>query len=528
MKAIDAFDYLTPSKWITLSPLSKIEILEEVRCNIQTYKKEIADTEVRLKNGLMGENLYLSPESYLSTTAPIANLINTLINLYTKLIKNGQPKPNFIKSKDIFTYDVNIQPFDLKERLLSVNQKFYLRVKGKPKQTNPLTKEAGVIAIISSGSVSSNMEVLKALFLENKTVIHKPHRLNEDIEKLWRKVLKPLIKARALEYCNVDEGEALSKLEGLHQIYFSGEEKTNSKIIKSTNTPVVSQLGSNNPLIIVPGIRPWTISEIKHKANEIATVSKLNGGAICGRPQTIITCAKWNQRDLFLMELKKAIVNTTPAAGTYYPSSIDKKNDFLNNVVDYETLHPENGKYKYSDFIIKTNSDIDNFSNKNEAFFQFLNEVPLFTNTNQEEFLEKAVNYCNNNLFGDLGCMIIIDDSTKFKFEKVLEKSIDNLKYKNIAINSILPNMLLNPYFSTANSTNNSKFNFSNIYGFENVEKSILIDSFISITHIIRTNKSAFYNLALSISNYVFKPSWKSLSKVLSIGLYNRLLRPDF
>lgn len=261
MKASDAFDYLTPNKWITLSPLDRIVLLEEIRRNLQTYKKELAHEENRLKNGLMGEQLYYSPESFLATTAPVGNLVNSLLSLYKNLIKERLPKLNIVSNVDLLTYDVKVEPFDFKERFFTATQNFYLRVKGNPKQVNPLNKKAGVIAIISSGSNSSYMELLKAIFLENKAVIHKPHRINEGTEKIWRKILKPLINSKVLAYCNSDEGKELVKLNNLHKIYFNGSEKTLDELKKLTKTTILSQIGGNNPIIVVPGLKPWTLSE---------------------------------------------------------------------------------------------------------------------------------------------------------------------------------------------------------------------------------------------------------------------------
>ncbi len=531
MKASDAFDYLTPNKWITLSPLSKIRLLEEVRRNLQTYKKELAHEENRLKNGLMGEQLYFSPESYLVTIAPVDHLINALINLYKVLLKDFIPQPFQVSKSDEFNYRVRIRPLNFKDRILTASQAFYLSVKGSPIQINPLDKPSGVIAIISSGSTSTNLEVLKAIFLENKAVIHKPHRLNEGIERIWKKVFKPLSQAKVLSYCDTNEEERLTQLSDLHQIYFHGSEHTVSKIKKQSNTAIVAQIGGNNPVIIVPGLKPWSLEEIQHQVNELVTAAKLNGGATCGRPQTVITCKKWKQRDLFLMELKKAIINNTPAAGSYYPSSLDYRQNFLEHLDKVEVLYPEFGKYKYSDFLFTTNdsSELD-YSHQHEAFFQFLNETAIDTNPNPEEFLEAAVSYCNENLYGDLGCMFIIDDATKFRFESVLNRSIEKIKYKNIAINSILPLLLLNPYFSTSNLGGKSTSNqhFSNIYGIEHIEKSILVDHFMSIHHLLRTNKSAFFKLAMNVSNYVFQPSWRGLYKIVSTSLYSRWLKPDF
>ncbi|MFV9925294.1 MAG: hypothetical protein AB8U93_06765 [Francisella endosymbiont of Hyalomma scupense] len=74
----------------------------------------------------------------------------------------------------------------------------------------------------------------------------------------------------------------------LSKIYFTRSSKIAKAIINSTDTELAYECGGNNPCIIVSGIRPWIQKEIKHQEVLIATVAKINGGAVCGHPQTII------------------------------------------------------------------------------------------------------------------------------------------------------------------------------------------------------------------------------------------------
>jgi len=45
----------------------------------------------------------------------------------------------------------------------------------------------------------------------------------------------------------------------------------------------------------------------------------MNGGAVCGRTQTLVTSKNWDQREAFLEALRVAIRDETFANGTYYP-----------------------------------------------------------------------------------------------------------------------------------------------------------------------------------------------------------------
>ena len=117
-----------------------------------------------MKNDLMGEEIFRVPESMISTAVPVANTLSACIHLYESIVK------------------------------------------GEPKQVNPMDKPAGVIAVSGAGNYSSSLEMVKAMFLENCAVIHKPHKLNEATDRVWEKNFQPLVDAKAIAFCDADQG----------------------------------------------------------------------------------------------------------------------------------------------------------------------------------------------------------------------------------------------------------------------------------------------------------------------------------
>ena len=77
--------------------------------------------------------------------------------------------------------------------MLAGDCKGYLRIKGKPQQINPLEKEGHIIAVLGAGNYSSSFELIRALFIDNCVVVHKPHQMNANSDKVWEKILKPLV-----------------------------------------------------------------------------------------------------------------------------------------------------------------------------------------------------------------------------------------------------------------------------------------------------------------------------------------------
>ena len=321
MNAKEAIDRLDPAKWAATAAAERLHLLEEVRENMKTYADELAASDAKMKNDLMSEELFSVPVSKVGTIVPLANTVTACIDLYESLVHGEMLQPISINKVRDGLYDVHVFPQGAKDKLMNGDRKDYVRVKGEPKQVNPYDKPAGIIAVLGAGNYSSSLEMVKAMFLENCAVVHKPHHLNEATDLVWARIMKPLVDHGALSFCDADQGRGLTKDDRLSKIYFTGGASTAQAIMSATDTELVSECGGNNPCIIVPGDRPWTDKEIQHQAVQISTMAKLNGGAVCGRPQTLVTCKNWPQRDDFLAALRHAITEDTPAAGTYYPGS---------------------------------------------------------------------------------------------------------------------------------------------------------------------------------------------------------------
>ena len=63
---------------------------------------------------------------------------------------------------------------------------------------------------------------------------------------------------------------------------------------------------------------------------------------------------------------------------------------------------------------------------------------------------------------------------------------------------------------------------------YENVQKSILTDSFMSPGHMIQTNKAAFDHMAINMSRYAVDPSWKNLTKLMGRAIVDSFRGKDF
>ena len=466
-----------------------------------------------------------------TTVMPMANTLMGIHKLYESLNDGKLPEPISIKEVDTDLFEVQVFPIHSKDKMAAAKQKGYLHIEGKPSQTNPLEKSAGIIAVSGAGNYSSSIEMAMALFLENKAVIHKPHKLNEATDAIWEKIFAPLIESKAVAFCDAFQGREMSKLEGLHSIYFTGSTGVGHAIQDAATVPLVSECGGNNPCIVVPG--NWSEKDIKRQAIQLASVGKLNGGAVCGRPQTIITSKNWKQREQFLKALRSAIAQETFACSEHYPGVEKTKELFIDNQPTAEILKPENGKHNKSDFVLIPNISENDFAVTNEAFCQVYSEIPLDVSTNTNEFLTQATDFCNNKLLGSLGCMILVDNDTMEGNATRVNQAIRELNYGGIAVNDVPPNIWLNAYLTWGGCGESTEDfvsgvgNFGNALNYNNVKKSVIINDF-NATSFELTNRKRVEHLLENVSYFSIDQSWGHFAKLAGQMMVDNFKGKDF
>ena len=533
MNAAEAIDRLEPTRWASVSPAERLHLLEEVRGRMREFADELAAADTKMKNDLMGEPLFGDPMSLIATIVPLANTVTACIELYESIVHGHMPEPIAVRNVRDDLYEVQVFPKSSKDKLMNADRHDSLWIRGTPKQTNPMEKPPGIIAVLGAGNYSSSLEMVKAMFLENCAVVHKPHHLNGETDAVWEKIMQPLVEIGALSFCSSDQGRVLTKDPRLSKIYFTGGTQTAEAIMKATDTELVSECGGNNPCIIVPGDRPWTEKELEHQALQIATISKLNGGAVCGRIQTLVVSKHWPQRQQFMRALEKAIEEDTPAAGTYYPGSAEVAKRFKDAYPHAKVLKPEGGKFRNGDFVVIEDAEEDGFATQNEAFCQIMNEVALDVPAEAEAFLPAAVEFCNTKLLGTLGSSILIDEDTKAAHAEALDAAVADMEYGGIAVNTMPPFIFLSPYLTWGGNEEGKAFvsgsgNFGNLLCFENVEKSVIHDSFMSAGHMLNVNKHAFDSLAKNMARFSMNPSWMNMTRLIGAAVAGGLRHKDF
>ncbi|HBD11793.1 MAG TPA: hypothetical protein DCZ13_06570 [Porticoccaceae bacterium] len=175
MDAKLAIDCLQPGKWQNTPVNVRQDLLKQIQNNIVLYMDElvVADNKVRGVSPSDPATRHMAGTA--ATISPIASNVAACIDIYKLLAKGQMPKPPSIKKIRDGLYDVRVAPLNTKDRMLAGDSKGFLRIKGEPRQVNPLDKEGGIIAVLGAGNYSSSFELIRALFIDNCVVVHKPH-----------------------------------------------------------------------------------------------------------------------------------------------------------------------------------------------------------------------------------------------------------------------------------------------------------------------------------------------------------------
>ena len=73
----------------------------------------------------------------------------------------------------------------------------------------------------------------------------------------------------------------------------------------SIDKPFLAELGSINPMIVVPG--DWSARDLQHHTPAIIATKMHTNAHICTTPQVVITSADWKHREAFVQVIKKEI-----------------------------------------------------------------------------------------------------------------------------------------------------------------------------------------------------------------------------
>ena len=303
-----------------------------------------------------------------------------------------------------------------------------------------------ITLVLGAGNFSSipYLDVLYHLITRKSVILLKLNPVNEYLKPVFEKVFQSFIERGYIIVTtgNIDESKYMANHPGINHIHLTGSDKTFEDIVygreltekerkskslsKINNKPITSELGNVTPIIIHPG--KWSTSDIKYQARKIVTAKLNNNGFNCIAAQVVVLPDGWGQTDT-LIKFVKHYMSKAKERKAYYPESIER----------LEKLEKDKGYERVNSLSCVT----PHLTREIKAYSKFeIDEVWSSTiyfkkieYTSIEDFANKAIDYCNDELWGNLGVSVIIKDHDR-KFNKhITNLYIDKLNYGTVAIN---------------------------------------------------------------------------------------------
>lgn len=449
-------------EWATLSLRKKRRLIEDLRTGTLAVAKRQVEAAAKAKG--------FSPDDAAASEEWLGGPLITLRNLrllgesLDDLIGGKKPQlpPNAIQTRKDGKTIAKVFPNTTYDKLMYAGFTGEIWMQDDVKASDVVSTQAvfydekdpqGAVALVlGAGNVASigPLDVIYKLFVEGQVCILKMNPVNEYLGAFIEESFKALIDARYLEmaYGGADVGAYLCQHEGVDEIHITGSDRTHDAIVYGVGKDgakrkaaddrlitkrITSELGNVSPIIIIPG--NWSAKELKFQSENIATQLANNGGFNCNAARVVITHKSWPQREQFLTQLRDTFSKISKRVA-YYPGAEERWDLFC-------TQNPDNVEKfgtKAGDVLPWTLiSDIDPQDPKNicfttEAFAGVMAETALAA-PSVDAFIEKAVVFCNDTVWGTLSAEIIVDPKTEKEHEDAVDKAIADMKYGSIVVN---------------------------------------------------------------------------------------------
>ncbi len=327
---------------------------------------------------------------------------------------------------------------------VSAHQALAYQDKGHP-GTVALVLGAGNAAFMLPG------DLLHQLFIADRVVLLKLNPVNAYLAPLLEEVMQPLVRRGFLRIASggAAEGANLCAHPAVDVIHLTGCDKTFEAIVFGPGAevqqrkaerrplldkPVTAELGNVTPIIVVPG--PWSQRNLREQALHLATWLVLNAGCNCVSERLIVQQREWPLREA-LLDAVGEVLSRTPTHRAYYPGAAERYAAFVDahpNARRFGDLQPGHLPWTLIPDVDPTNRQDICFTT--EAFCSLVAEIGLPA-SDPADFLDRAVQFANDTLWGTLGATVIVHPRSLAdpKVAAALERALANLRYGTITIN---------------------------------------------------------------------------------------------
>lgn len=445
-------------RWIQLPPGSKAALFERVRDATYAQAARWADAAAEAK-GVSGTPL--AGEEWLSGPWTVLYALNRYIRTLRDIERFGTPqiRRNRIRTRDDGQVVVDVFPNGPYDALLfsGIHAEVWMQPGVTPETLSETMAvwykrrqpEPRIALVLGAGNVAAipPLDVFYKMIADGAVCILKMNPVNDYLGPVFEDALKPLVDEGFLRfaYGGPEVGKLLCAHDLVEEIHITGSDKTHDRIVfgegpdaqerKRRNDPllhkpITSELGNVSPTIVVPG--EWSAADFRFQAEQIATQKMHNGGFNCIASQVLILPQSWDGTPKLLAQIE-AVMREIADRPAYYPGAASRCQTLSDAQADVLRFGKDG-----DGFTPRTIVNVDASSSAQafeiEAFSSLLAVTTLPGDT--REFLESAVAFANDRLWGTLGGNIVIHPKTMRVFAEELDQAIAQMRFGSVGVNA--------------------------------------------------------------------------------------------
>jgi acyl-CoA reductase-like NAD-dependent aldehyde dehydrogenase len=345
------------------------------------------------------------------------------------------------------TAEVHMQGGVTKESLKRDRARFY-------KQPD---HDGRVVLVLGAGNIAAipPMDVITKMFNEGKVVLLKMNPVNAYLGPYIEEAFAEAVKQSflAVVYGGAEEGRYLVYHRDIDEVHITGSDKTHDNIVWGPGgperemrlqrhepllkKPITSELGNVSPFIIVPG--PYSDKELQYQAEDTAASYLINASFLCCAAKMLVLPKDWAGSDVFMQALQETCAKVPPRQA-YYPGAEDRWRKLTTDRAQIKHLgNAIPGALPWSFISGLDPNAVDEPLYTQEPFCSVISETRVGS-ADPVDYLERAVEFCNDKLWGTLNANLIVHPHSLKdpRINEAVERAITKLRYGVIAVNAFI------------------------------------------------------------------------------------------
>lgn len=445
-------------RWTTLPTSERIGLLVAMRERTAAAAERWAAAAAQAK-GLTGTPL--AGEEWISGPWALLYALNRYIQTLEEIERHGSPRlaPSRVRSRADGQIVADVFPESLWDTLLLSGVRAEVWMQGGVTAEN-LAETMGVwyrspvrtphvCLVLGAGNIASipPLDVLYKLLADGSVCILKMNPVNAYLGPIFEDIFSPLVDGGFVRfaYGGAEVGRYLCEHALVDEIHITGSDKTHDAIVFGSeetakrkaenrpvlNKPITSELGNVSPTIVVPG--PWTDADFRFQAENIVTQKLHNGGFNCIASQVLILPEDWDGTAKLVAEIE-ALLARLPDRPAYYPGAAARRDRLRMGHTIVREFGRSDETFTARTMVCASSGDHDDIVFGTEAFSSLLAYTAIEGAT--DAYLERAVHFANETLWGTLGANLIVHPKTMREHAAACDKAIAALRYGCVAVNA--------------------------------------------------------------------------------------------